>query len=736
MKSLVDGDGAATPMQAVTDASTPLLSNTSSFPRFTSSFSILIGFSLASLLSVYISFTSNQPIYPPGSLAEDARGGGAGSCRMSYTSPSYLHLEEFGREYTRLGGGPWGLYLYREGGWDTDPFGPDGKLALTGTPVVFVPGNAGSFRQVRSLAGTASRIWWELPGVKRKGVGNSQEGARNLDFFTIDFNDDFSAFHGQTLLDQSEYLADCIRFILSLYQQKREGPDRSDPTSVVVVAHSMGGIVARAAFLHPHYQSHSISTLITIATPHILPPVSVDKGVEAVYDAITKYWRLGYNLPGGGDEDGTKAQEELRDTILISISGGLSDITIASETSSLVSLLPASGSNGFTVFTTSIPGVNTPVDHLAMLWCNQLMHAIVEGILSIVDVRNSSGVISRAGRLEKLSDNLLGGLETNPRKLDPTKFELEVLERGEKSTNLGVGERLIIRQENAPRQRTTYLLPIPPARTYGSSLVFTLLTSSAIGRGKDSVVEVYACDDFATPSASECTPLFPSHNTALPLSKHSTVSPTLPAPVEDGTMGFLSVDVAELEGRNAILVVVKPAPHIQHWVLAEFGDKEKRVQVVDQSLIRKFITQDVKLAFGMLIIVINYAELLLGGFKLEAFPSSPALVSELWIPALDTSLVSLKIRAFRSPCQGRSPYVFSCSQLIILFSTIQTRLRSSLLSCDNTLPQYRKVNTTRTFALHLSTRILPVPSSHPLLLPFLLQALVYNSFSTRLVQNL
>lgn len=515
---------------------------------------------------------------------------------MSYTSPSYLHLDGFGREYTRLGGGPWGLYLYREGGWDTDPFGPDGKLALTGTPVVFVPGNAGSFRQVRSLAGSASRIWWELPGVKRKGVGSSKEGGRSLDFFTIDFNDDFSAFHGQTLLDQSEYLADCIRFILSLYHQEREIPNRSDPNSVIVVAHSMGGIVARAAFLHSHYQSHSISTLITIATPHILPPVSVDKGVEAVYDAITKYWRLGYNLPGGGDEDGSKAEEELRDTVLISISGGLSDITIASETSSLVSLLPANGSNGFTVFTTSIPGVNTPVDHLAMLWCNQLMQAIAEGILSIVDVRNASGVIPRAERLEKLSEKLLGGLETNPRNLCPIKFELEVLERGETSINLAVGERLVIQPENAPRQRTTYLLPIPPTQTYGSALAFTLLTSSKIGRGKDSAVEVYACDNLAPSSASECTPLFPSHNTALPLSKHSSISPTLPAPPEDGTMGFLSVDVSELEGRNTILVVLKPAAHVQDWVLAEFGDKEKRVHVVERSLIRTFETLDTNFA--------------------------------------------------------------------------------------------------------------------------------------------
>lgn len=245
-----------------------LISQNSSIPKLSFLLTLITSLSLITLLSLYFSHLSTQPIYLPNSLPSDARGGGAGSCRMSYTSPSYLLLHNFSREYTRLGGGPWGLYLYREGGWDENPIkiGSDGqeRLNLIGTPVVFVPGNAGSFRQVRSLAGTASRLWWELPGVKKKtSTSNKELGRRSLDFFTIDYNDDFSAFHGQTLLDQSEYLADCIRYILSLYHQEREGPGRSDPTSVIVVAHSMGGIVARAAFLHPNYQAGSISTLIT-----------------------------------------------------------------------------------------------------------------------------------------------------------------------------------------------------------------------------------------------------------------------------------------------------------------------------------------------------------------------------------------------------------------------------------------------------------------------------------------
>lgn len=556
--------------------------NRTAFPALSTLLAFTSLFALVSIAAIHRAYTSIQPYYPPNSLAPDARGGGAGSCRMTFMSPSYLRLDGFGREYTRLGAGPWGLYLYREAGWDEEPFLEDGTtLALTGTPVVFVPGNAGSFRQVRSLASAASRAWWEVPGVRKKGVG-TRNGGRSLDFFTLDFNDDFSAFHGQTLLDQSEYLADCIRFILTLYHHERDGAP--DPTSVIVVAHSMGGIVARAAFLHPHYQSGSISTVVTIATPHVIPPASVDRAVDKVYDRITKYWQEGYGLGGARGED-SQAREELEDLVLVSISGGLGDVTVASESVSLASLLPLNDSHGFTVFSTSIPGLTTPIDHLAILWCQQLMQIIAKSLLAIVDVRNPRGVVGREERILRLGERLLGGLESRTNKVEGRKVGLEGLERGAARRRLGVGERLVVR-EGTRSGRATFELPIPPTRTWGSARVFSLLTSSSIGRRKDGEVEVYACAELedADDLGSTCTPLFPSHVSTLPLSPHSPTSPILPSPTEDGTMGFLTVDVAQLEGMGSIVVVVKPG---LAWVLAEFGDKEKRLHVVNKSAWRE-----------------------------------------------------------------------------------------------------------------------------------------------------
>ncbi|GAA5938622.1 hypothetical protein JCM1841_004366, partial [Sporobolomyces salmonicolor] len=622
-------------------------SNWTSVPRLSRLLLLLSTVSVALCFAIYRAYATSQPYYPPGSLAPDARGGGAGSCRMSFMSPSYFHLSGFGSEFTRLGNGPWGLYLYREAGWDDEPMVPDGRggetMELTGVPVLFVPGNAGSFRQVRSLAGATSRAYFELPGVRRKGIG-TRDGGSSLDFFTIDFNDDFSAFHGQTLLDQAEYTADCIRYILGLYANRRGKPD---PTSVIVVAHSMGGIVARAAFLSPQYQSRSISTLITFATPHLVPPITVDPGVNHVYAAVNSYWREAYSLSSSTSSllplthPRSPAHEELSDLILVSISGGLSDDMIASESASLSSLVPADDSNGFAVSTTAIPGVQTPIDHLAILWCQQLMQTVAEALLAVVDARTPDGVATREHRVAELSSRLLGGLERARSPVETAALRtitFESVQRGQPSKILKRGERLALRREGEKASRTTFLMPIPRSRTYVGPRTFSLLTSASVGRRKEDAVEVYICtssplpppDDhrqFAPSPTDACTALYPQHVTLLPSSRHSSVSPVLPAAVEDDFISLVSLDADQLEGRQFIAIVVKGSG--EDWVLAEFGDRDKQVQVVQHGALR----------------------ISLGGFRLEAFPSTPAMVSELWLPALDNSLLALSLRVYRSNCQ-------------------------------------------------------------------------------------
>jgi glycosylphosphatidylinositol deacylase len=562
-------DAGATVSQVSRSSPLRVTPNRTSTPRISPLASFLALLSLGSLAALYLSFTSIQPVYPPGSLAVDARGGSAGSCRMTYMSPSYLRLDGFGANQTRLGGGPWGLYLYREAGWDEEPFLDDGTLALTGSPVFFVPGNAGSFRQVRSIASTVARTWWITPGVERSRAGHV-EGAGPVDFFTLDFNDDFSAFHGQTLLDQAEYLADAIKFVLGLYGERA---GRVKAESVVVVAHSMGGIVARAAFLDPKYRPKSISTILSIATPHIVPPVTVDPSVGTVYDAVTSYWRRGHGLESNDD---VSVVQELEDVVLISIGGGVSDVMVASEAVSVKSLLPAKDTHGFTVLTTSIAGVQTPIDHLAILWCQQLVQIIADSLLSIVDTRTPRGVVPRKERIASLGFRLLGEVERGKGVVASASVSLEMIEGGIASTRITEGERLVIRER--VQERTTYVLHFPPIPIS----TFLLTASAKIDAGPDGV-EVYACH-VSDPTRSGCSPLFPSHASDLPLSLRADTSPLIPAAIEEGVMGFVGIDVSQLGGMDSVVVVVKPG---MEWLVAEFDDKTTRLVVVNKTATRE-----------------------------------------------------------------------------------------------------------------------------------------------------
>ncbi|GAA6061257.1 hypothetical protein JCM10212_000698 [Sporobolomyces blumeae] len=632
-------------------------SNRTSAPRFDRVALVWTAISVALLWLTKSAYELARPAYPPGSLPDDARGDGSGSCRMSYMSPSYLHLATFDKERTRLGNGPWGLYLYREAGWDQDPGRTDDQgnesLELTGTPVVFVPGNAGSFRQVRSLASAATRTFFELPGVERArrvgatSEGSDGEGAASLDFFTIDFNDDFSAFHGQTLFDQAEYTADVVKYVLGLYQNRTGGGRQTGPPpeSVIVVAHSMGGIVARAALLDPRYQPHSISTLITLATPHLVPPVTVDAGVGRVYSSVNSFWRHGYDLstealaPSEQARNLSRlARDELEDLVLVSIGGGVSDEMIASEATSLSTLVPPDDSNGFAVSTTAIPGVETPIDHLAILWCQQLMQTLAEAILSIVDVRNSVGVVSRRARVDMLSERLLGAVErTSPRRSgEPELFTRRELGSDSSTTTLRIGERLVIGPTDSPDKHSTFILPVPSAASYAGPRQFSLLSSASIGAEPEDAVQVYGCT--SSPSRLEndlanasCRTLFPRHVTVLPGSPHGPVSPVLPASVGADSMSLVTLDAADLVEYEHVVVNVKKREG--QWHVAEFADREAGIHVVERGALH----------------------LLLFGYKIDSFPfAASALSSEIWLPALDTSLLVLRMKVQRSKCQDGS----------------------------------------------------------------------------------
>ncbi|PWN19760.1 PGAP1-domain-containing protein [Microstroma glucosiphilum] len=263
-------------------------------------------------------------------------------CRMSRMWPSYeLHHPPSpsgqGKKYR--------LYLYREN--------PHGRGAITAPrrkPALFIPGNAGSYGQVRSVAS------WSWHDYQREVKEKGKYQAAETDWWSIDFNEDFSALHSTTLEGQSIYVNEALEYIVSFYIP-------SATISIPILAHSMGGIVARSALLQGNHPAVSpVKTIITLSTPHHVPPAPIERDMDRIYQMIN------------GDPAAAQVQQKV---LLVSLSGGILDTQLPSEYSTLPSDWAP---HVLQHFTSDLPALWSNVDHLAMMWCDQLRRRVAVGV--------------------------------------------------------------------------------------------------------------------------------------------------------------------------------------------------------------------------------------------------------------------------------------------------------------------------------------------------------------------
>ncbi|KAH3682206.1 hypothetical protein WICPIJ_006827 [Wickerhamomyces pijperi] len=337
-------------------------------------------------------------------------GADASECRSIYMFPSYARVVGFDSTHTKFAS-KYNLYLYREQGKDPFPYENSNdsegdetedtdtknqKLiqSLNGIPVLFIPGNAGSYKQVRSIAAEAANIFFE----NKKDSASIDHTSQRLDFYAAHFNEDFTAFHGRTMLDQAEYMNDAIKFILSLYQNQK-----TPPSSVILIGHSMGGVVARVILTLPNYQEGSVNTILTLAAPHAAAPATFDGDIMRTYAATDKYWRTGFK------DKSSMAYKRLHDVSLISITGGMPDTILPADYTTLRGLVP--DSNGFTVYSTGIPSVWTTVDHLAIVWCDQIRKVIASTLFKIIEPLSQTKTKPLEQRMKIFRRSLLSGFE-------------------------------------------------------------------------------------------------------------------------------------------------------------------------------------------------------------------------------------------------------------------------------------------------------------------------------------
>lgn len=201
--------------------------------------------------------------------------GGSGadheSCSMTTMNPTFNEVLMRNVGNTRR----YALYQYNEnhleyqtGVHQTTKHNERALQQLGGMPVIFIPGNAGSYKQVRSLASEVTRSAWV-----RAQEHPEELYPTHFDFYTVDFKEELSAFSAELLEKQAQFVSDCVKTVLEREAQavrKRGCSGSFSQDGVILIGHSMGGVIARMLPSLKSFQAGSVSIILTLSSPHRL----------------------------------------------------------------------------------------------------------------------------------------------------------------------------------------------------------------------------------------------------------------------------------------------------------------------------------------------------------------------------------------------------------------------------------------------------------------------------------
>ena len=334
----------------------------------------------------------------------------ANECSMTYMrqSPSLLPVALPGAVRAKYPN--YALYLYCEGNdcqlHEHMRFSGAGGLI----PVLFVPGNADSAKQVRSMASV---------GLDKSRTHHShQPPSVTFLYFTISFNEELSALYGPLLDMQTRYVRLCVKHILGLFGGVR--PLERRPTSVLLIGNSMGGMVARAIFV-PHdkqqqqQQQQRVHTIITKSTPHRRPVLNVDAHMNTFYARTNAHWL-----------NTSASVSSLDNVLLASLYGGKRDVLVRSGLANLNTdddegededdewSHGKSRATILSAYTGAMPRVWRSIDHRCMAWCLELVLALNRALFEMVDPRTLQITDDRAKRARILRFHLQRGIPDSP----------------------------------------------------------------------------------------------------------------------------------------------------------------------------------------------------------------------------------------------------------------------------------------------------------------------------------
>ena len=347
---------------------------------------------------------------------------------------------------------------------------------------------------------------------------------------TVEFNEDFSAIHPPTLLSQTQYSSQAVRYILSLYPKG---------TKIIIMGHSMGGIVAQ--LLLAETEDDILRAVYTMSTPSLIAPVRFDRRADAVYSMVQR--------AQSGDIAST--------TPLISICGGSTDSQITSEVCALPERdIPLRR----TVMTTALEGAWTGVGHREMVWCHQVRASVARSALALAQDTATNDSFDKLLRTRPFStssssSSLVNVDTTNLYYIrDSNRLDLGMLDKG------------------------TFMLPIPTQKR----LRFTLFASGSriddfnpeeSRPQEEGTIRVLYCS--LPPSSSvvsSCIKLFGKTST-LPRQKWPEAFPASEGVYDNDSIMMFEADVeAEASAPNPHIAVQITSQTSSRWIVAAVED--------------------------------------------------------------------------------------------------------------------------------------------------------------------
>lgn len=109
-------------------------------------------------------------------------------------------------------------------------------------PILFIPGSQGWYQNVQSI-GTVVYISLNLIIYIQIEAFQNETDDHFYDIYTTDLGQELTAFSGLRLEKQGKYVCDLVINLLEIHREAK---------SVLILAHSMGGVVARVAAIQKY----------------------------------------------------------------------------------------------------------------------------------------------------------------------------------------------------------------------------------------------------------------------------------------------------------------------------------------------------------------------------------------------------------------------------------------------------------------------------------------------------